>query len=53
MKWFRFIITLVVIIVLIWKFNEKLGDIPPIGKFFSPFTGFWQNTETKNFLLMS
>lgn len=49
MKWFRFITTLAVTIVLVWKFNEKLGDIPPIGKFFSPFTGFWQNNETKNF----
>src|SRR5436190_18488548 len=49
MKWLRFIIALIILVLLIWKLNIKLGDIPPIGKFFSPFTGFWQNNELKNF----
>src|SRR5690554_6278011 len=26
-------------------FNSKIGDIPPLGKFLNPFTGFWQNAE--------
>src|SRR5690606_11868170 len=25
--------------------NLKIGNVPPIGKFLSPFTGFWQNAE--------
>src|SRR5690242_19305284 len=49
MKWLRFITALIVTAGLIWKLNVKLGDIPPVGKFFSPFTGFWQNNENQNF----
>src|SRR5690606_34966214 len=25
--------------------NNKIGNVPPLGKFLSPFTGFWQNAE--------
>ncbi|HXH17845.1 MAG TPA: penicillin acylase family protein [Chitinophagales bacterium] len=25
--------------------NSRLDSIPPLGKFLSPFTGFWQNAE--------
>ncbi|HYV94325.1 MAG TPA: penicillin acylase family protein [Chitinophagales bacterium] len=49
MKLIRFVIALIVAVVLVWGFNVKLGDLPPVGKFFSPFTGFWQNNEVKNF----
>ncbi len=28
-------------------FNKKTGDIPPLGKFLNPFTGFWQNAESQ------
>ncbi|TCK80715.1 penicillin acylase family protein [Albibacterium bauzanense] len=30
---------------LAFLFNSKIGDIPPLGKFLNPFTGFWQNAE--------
>src|SRR6476659_10136222 len=49
MKWLRFIIALLVVVLLIWKLNVKLGDIPPVGRFFSPFTGFWQNNQKQDF----
>ena len=28
--------------------NSRIGNTPPLGKFFSPFTGFWQNAEGKD-----
>jgi penicillin amidase len=28
-------------------FNKKIGDVPPLAKFLNPFTGFWQNAESK------
>ncbi|WP_026463325.1 penicillin acylase family protein [Adhaeribacter aquaticus] len=32
-------------IILVYALNTKNGDIPPLGKFLSPFTGFWKNAE--------
>ncbi len=29
-----------------WALNTKLGDAPPMGRFLSPFTGFWRNMQT-------
>ncbi|WP_134090582.1 penicillin acylase family protein [Olivibacter sp. XZL3] len=26
--------------------NQKIGDVPPLGKFLNPFTGFWKNAES-------
>lgn len=26
-------------------FSVKLGNVPPLGKFLNPFTGFWRNAE--------
>ncbi|PIQ20104.1 MAG: penicillin acylase family protein [Cytophagales bacterium CG18_big_fil_WC_8_21_14_2_50_42_9] len=45
MKWFKAIFSLILTIALVYVLNTKLGDIPPIGKFLSPFVGFWQNAE--------
>lgn len=49
MKWLRFIITFIIVIALLWLLNYKHGDLPPIGRFFSPFSGFWQNNERQSF----
>ncbi|RKR85192.1 penicillin amidase [Mucilaginibacter gracilis] len=35
-------------LLLIWALQTKFGDIPPIGKFLNPVSGFWQNAESKN-----
>lgn len=31
--------------LIIFCFNTKFGDIPPLLSFLNPFTGFWQNAE--------
>jgi penicillin amidase len=45
MKTIRFIITIVITLALGISLNSKIGGIPPLGKFLSPFQGFWQNAE--------
>ncbi|MFN3784499.1 MAG: penicillin acylase family protein [Spirosomataceae bacterium] len=36
---------LILSLALIYTFNHSLGSIPPLGKLFSPFVGFLQNTK--------
>ena len=31
---------------LTWALDTKLGSAPPLGRFLSPFTGFWRNMES-------
>jgi penicillin amidase len=31
--------------LLYWVYTHKTGPLPPLGLFFSPFEGFWQNAE--------
>ncbi|MFY0608508.1 MAG: penicillin acylase family protein [Cyclobacteriaceae bacterium] len=45
MKTARFIFTLVITLAFALTLNDNIGSIPPIGKFLSPFHGFWQNAE--------
>lgn len=45
MKTFRFIFFLVITIALGVVLNIRIGEVPPLGKFLSPFHGFWQNAE--------
>lgn len=47
MKIFRFVLSISITIALGIALNTKIGDIPPMGKFLSPFHGFWQNAENK------
>ena len=44
------LICILIPIFLAFVFNTKLGDTPPILKFLNPFTGFWQNAESKNLI---
>jgi len=37
-------------LIFIWLLDSKFGDIPPVGAFLNPSTGFWQNAESKNIL---
>lgn len=41
----KFLIFFIITIALIFVLNTQWGSIPPIGKFFSPQEGFWQNAE--------
>lgn len=45
MKTFRFVLSLSITLALGIALNTKIGAIPPLGKFLSPFHGFWQNAE--------
>jgi penicillin amidase len=48
MKFAKACISLAITLLLIWALNTKFGDIPPVGKFLNPSTGFWQNAESKD-----
>ncbi len=48
MKFVKAFVSLAVTLLLIWALETKFGDIPPIGEFLNPVTGFWQNAESKN-----
>ena len=41
----NFLVFFLITLCCSFVFNIKIGDIPPLGKFLSPFTGFWQNAE--------
>jgi penicillin amidase len=47
----EFFISLIITSILIFALNRHWGQVPPIGKFFSPQEGFWQQAEPvdKNF----
>jgi penicillin amidase len=38
--------SLVVLTTLVITFNTRIHRIPPVGKFFNPFYGFWQNARS-------
>lgn len=48
MKPIKATLALITTLALIWALQTKFGDVPPIGKFLNPATGFWQNAESKN-----
>ncbi|TGE26412.1 penicillin acylase family protein [Hymenobacter metallicola] len=48
MKWLKAILATAISLALTWVLNTKHGDIPPFGKFLSPFQGFWRNGEATN-----
>ncbi|TGE19708.1 penicillin acylase family protein [Hymenobacter elongatus] len=45
MKWIKAILATALTLTLTWVLNTKQGDIPPFGKFLTPFRGFWRNAE--------
>ncbi|MEQ9404531.1 MAG: penicillin acylase family protein [Cyclobacteriaceae bacterium] len=47
MKTFRFVLFLSLTTALGISLNTKIGQVPPLGKFLSPFHGFWQNAENE------
>lgn len=46
MKIVKFSISLVVCCLIFYLLNFPLGMVPPLAKFFSPFSGFWKNNTT-------
>lgn len=49
MKVGRFLFVLLITLSLIYVFNSRFSFLgaPPLGAFFNPFEGFWQNAESK------
>jgi len=45
-KYFRFLISLALMLALVYGLNTKWGNIPPLGRLLDPFHGFWQNAES-------
>ncbi len=54
MLWCKFIVVAMLTLGSLWLCNTKFYDLPPIGKFLSPFHGCWQNaTHTDANLALS
>ena len=47
MKLIRFFIFLILNIALVVVLDQKIGEIPPLGRFLDPFGGLWQNAESQ------
>lgn len=47
MKTFRFVLSFAITLALGITLNSKIKEVPPLGKFLSPFHGFWQNAENE------
>ncbi len=47
MKIFRFVFFFILAVALGIALNSKIGVAPPMGKFLSPFHGFWKNAENE------
>ncbi|MEX2640111.1 MAG: penicillin acylase family protein [Balneolales bacterium] len=45
MKLAKAIVSLFITLGLIYSMNQRMGSVPPPGKFLDPFSGFWQNAE--------
>ncbi len=45
MKWVKAFLLLLVTAAVFWILNNPHGIIPPMGKLFNPFAGFWQNSN--------
>ena len=47
MKFIRHFWCFFLVIFLLYFLDQPIGSIPPLGRLFSPFVGFLQNTESK------
>ncbi len=45
MHYLKFFLSILFTASLCWVFQFKTGPLPPLGSFFSPYQGFWQNAE--------
>ncbi len=46
MKVFKALFFLSITGLLLWALQTKFGQVPPVGTFLNPTTGFWQNAES-------
>ncbi|MBD2713720.1 penicillin acylase family protein [Microvirga sp. STR05] len=50
LRYVRAVLALVTALSLTWVLNTRQGEVPPFGKFLSPFRGFWRNAEAADAL---
>ena len=43
MKYVTFVTSLLLVVLVVYGLNTKLGPLPPMGKFLDPSQGIWQN----------
>ncbi|HLV14509.1 MAG TPA: penicillin acylase family protein [Xanthomarina sp.] len=48
MKYFKFLVSLVVLIGVFFGLNTKFGSLPALGDFLNPAQGIWQNEQTES-----
>ncbi len=48
MKFIKFLFPFIITVALIVGLNEKWGQVPPLGKFLNPYSGFWVNAVHKS-----
>jgi len=48
MRYIKFLFFALLSAALFHVMEFGVGTLPPLGKFLSPFSGFWQNAESKN-----
>lgn len=46
MQYFKSLFSLALLLSLVYALNTRFGDIPAMGKFLNPVSGFWANAET-------
>ena len=48
MKYFKLLLSFALAIGIFFTLNNKLGSVPPLGKFLNPYTGVWQNEKDES-----
>ncbi|MGM0580706.1 MAG: penicillin acylase family protein [Bacteroidota bacterium] len=48
MNFIKFIFPFLISLALVVGLNNKWGQIPPLGKFLDPYSGFWANSENQD-----
>ncbi|MCS7153301.1 MAG: penicillin acylase family protein [Bacteroidia bacterium] len=49
MRWIRAISLGIAVLIVEMGLGRRWGQIPPLGRFFSPVEGFWRNAEPEGF----
>ncbi len=47
MRLLKFSVSFIVTVIFLVLLNNRLGSVPPMGKFLDPFNGFYQNAQSK------
>lgn len=47
MQLLKFSVSFIVTVIFLVLLNNRLGSVPPMGKFLDPFNGFYQNAESR------